>query len=73
MGIFNELLTPALSLTGLCPDPFSVMASNPHLLRGSVATSLISRHYEIATVATLPRDDITTRFEQGEGEGEEKI
>ena len=46
----------------MCPNyPLSLRATE-----GSVAISLFSMHYEIASVVSLPRNDITTQSPKGE-------
>ena len=54
--IRNHPLTAPSPLWGLCRNhPLSLRATE-----GSVAISLFSMHYEIASVVSLPRNDITT-------------
>ena len=58
----GSLLTFILSPKGLCHNPYLSLRAT----EGSMAISLFSRHYEIASVVSLPRNDITTQSLRGE-------
>ena len=78
----------AMKRAGFLARPFfNLIILNPHLPKrlcrnsslslrateGSMAISLFSMHYEIASVVSLPRNDIVTQSLSGKGRDEQRI
>jgi hypothetical protein len=72
----NKFQTPNLQITQPAPHPSPLpwrlcrnLSVSLRATGGSVAISLFSIYYEIASVVKLPRNDIATQSPEGRGMG----